>query len=148
MGDRLNIRCGYWENCALSMRVPNCSPVVDKDSAPTGPEILSSTGTGVWRKASKAFPGSSSVLDKFQSAKIRSRPGKSNQRKGPNEKFINFAHFSVNSGVFPRDNKHDSHWTFVPECPCEKFMNWPFFGLVCLGHSWQNYLKLYFFGFE
>ena len=26
--------------------------------------------------------------------------------------------------------------TFVPECPCEKFMNWPFFGLVCRGRSW------------
>ena len=39
----------------------------------------------------------------------------------------------VNSGVFPWENKHDSHWTFVPECPCEEFMNWPFFGLVCRG---------------
>ena len=26
--------------------------------------------------------------------------------------------------------------TFVPGCPCEKFMNWPLFGLVCRGHSW------------
>ena len=25
--------------------------------------------------------------------------------------------------------------TFVPECPLEKFMNWPFFGLVCRGDS-------------
>ena len=40
----------------------------------------------------------------------------------------------VNSGVFPQENKHDSH--FVPERPCEKFMNWPFFGLVCRGRSW------------
>ena len=39
-----------------------------------GPEILSSTGAGVWRKAPKAFPDSSSVLDKFQS-KIRDAPG-------------------------------------------------------------------------
>ena len=31
---------------------------------------------------------------------IRSRPGKPNQRKGDNEKFMNFAHFCVNSGVF------------------------------------------------
>ena len=66
--------------------------------------------------------------------KFRSRPVKPNQRKGQNEKFMNFAHF-VNSGVFPQENKHDSHWTFVPECPREKFMNWPFFGLVCRGHS-------------
>ena len=54
----------------------------------------------------------------------------------------------VNSGVFPHENKHDPHWTFVPECPCEKFMNWPFFGLVCRGHSWskipEKYLKFTF----
>ena len=29
----------------------------------------------------------------------------------------------------------NSHGSFVPECPCEKFMNRPFFGLVCRGHS-------------
>ena len=33
-----------------------------------GQEILSSTGAGVWRKAPMAFPDSSAVLDKFQSA--------------------------------------------------------------------------------
>ena len=44
------------------------SPVLDKNLAPMGPEILSSTGAGVWRKAPRAFPDSSSVLDKFQSA--------------------------------------------------------------------------------
>ena len=36
----------------------------------------------------------------------------------------------VNSGVCPWENKNDSRWTFVPECPREKFVNWPFwFGL-------------------
>ena len=39
---------------------------------------------------------------------LRSRPDKPNQRKGQNEKFMNLAHF-VNSGVFPWENKHDSH---------------------------------------
>ena len=33
---------------------------------------------------------------------FRGRPGKPNQRKGQNEKFMNFAHFCVNSGVFLR----------------------------------------------
>ena len=33
-----------------------------------GPEILSSTGAGVWRKAPMAFPDSGSVLDKSRSA--------------------------------------------------------------------------------
>ena len=41
------------------MRVPN--------PASMGPEILSSAGAGVWRKAPIAFPDSSSVLDKFLS---------------------------------------------------------------------------------
>ena len=50
------------------MRLPDSSPVLDKNRAPMGPEILSSTGAGVWRKASMAFPDSSSVPDKFQSA--------------------------------------------------------------------------------
>ena len=65
--------CRYWEElCALSVRFPDPSPVLDKNRAPKGPEILSSTGAGVWKKAPKAFPDSSSVLDKFQSAtKIR-----------------------------------------------------------------------------
>ena len=54
---------------ALSMRFPDRSPVLDKYRALMGPEILSSTGAGVCRKAPKAFPDSRSVLDKFQSAK-------------------------------------------------------------------------------
>ena len=49
------------------MRVPNPSPVLDKNRAPMAPEILSSTGAGVWRKAPKGFPVSSSVLDTCQS---------------------------------------------------------------------------------
>ena len=52
------------------MKVPNPSPVLDKNRAPMGPEILSSAGAGVWRKAPKGFPDSSSVLDKFQSANM------------------------------------------------------------------------------
>ena len=50
------------------MRLPDPSPVLDKNHAPMGPEILSSTGAGVWRKAPMAFPDSSSVLDKCQFA--------------------------------------------------------------------------------
>ena len=43
-----------------------------------GPEILSSTGAGVGRKAPMALPDSSSALDKFQSATLllgSQRPG-------------------------------------------------------------------------
>ena len=42
--------------------------MLDKNRAPMGPEILSNAGVGVCRKAPKAFPDPSSVLDKFQSA--------------------------------------------------------------------------------
>ena len=50
---------------------PHPSSVLDKNSAPLGPEFLSSTGAGgVGRKAPGAFPDSSSVLDKFWSANL------------------------------------------------------------------------------
>ena len=39
-----------------------------------GPEILSSTGAGAWRKAPMTFPDSSSVLDKFQAAILIRKP--------------------------------------------------------------------------
>ena len=67
MGDRFLSSAGAGGNCARPMRLPDPSPVLDKNCAPMGPEILSSTGAGVWRKAPMAFPDSSSVLDKFQS---------------------------------------------------------------------------------
>ena len=64
------------------MRLPNPSPVLDKNRAPMGPEILSGTGAGVWRKAPVAFPNSSSVLDEFQSARWGSNrdPGKKDKK--------------------------------------------------------------------
>ena len=61
--------CCCCPSAGADLRVPNSSPVLDKNSAPMGPDFLSSTGAGVWRKATKAFADSSSVLDKFQSAK-------------------------------------------------------------------------------
>ena len=48
------------------MRVPDSS--AGQSRAPMGPEILSSTGAVVWRKAPRAFPDSSSVLDESLSA--------------------------------------------------------------------------------
>ena len=65
MGDRLLSNGGAGGNCARPMRLPDPSPVLDKNRAPMGPEISSSTGAGVWRKAPAAFPDSGSVLDKF-----------------------------------------------------------------------------------
>ena len=57
-------------NCARPMRLPDPSPVLDKNRAPMGPEILSSTGAGVWRKAPMAFPDSSSVLEQNLSLRL------------------------------------------------------------------------------
>ena len=68
LGDRFLSSAGVGGNCARCMRLADPSPVLDKNLGPMGPEILSSTGAGVWRKAPLAFPDSSSVLDKFQSA--------------------------------------------------------------------------------
>ena len=60
-------------------------------------------------------------------------------KKGAKTKSSWISPIFVNSGVFfPGENKRNSHRTLVPECPCEKFMNWPFFGLVCRGHSWPT----------
>ena len=47
------------------MRVPDPSPVVDKNRASMGPEILSGTEAGVWREAPVAWPESSSVPDRI-----------------------------------------------------------------------------------
>ena len=73
-----------------------------------------------------------------------SRPGKPNQRKGQNEKFIWISPiFCVNSGVLPRENKHFCHISnFCSGMPPKRFMNWPFFGLVCRGDSWISWLSL------
>ena len=71
MGDRFLSSAGAGGKCVFSMRVPNPSPVLDKNCAPMGPEILSSTGAGVWRKAPKAFLDSSSVLDELQPAETQ-----------------------------------------------------------------------------
>ena len=68
MGDRFLSSAGAGGNRARPMRLPDPSPVLDKNRAPMGPEILSSAGAGVWRKAPMAFPDSSSVLDKFRFA--------------------------------------------------------------------------------
>ena len=57
---------------------------------------------------------------------IRSRPSELNQRKGQNEKFMNFALF-CEVWCFSLRNERDSHRTLVQACPREKFMNWPFF---------------------
>ena len=55
MGDRFLSSAGGGRNCVLSMRVPNPSPVLDKNCAPMGPEILSSTGAGSGERLLRHF---------------------------------------------------------------------------------------------
>ena len=69
MRDRFLSSAGAGGNCARPMRLLDPSPLLDTNCPPIGPETLSSTEAGVWRKAPMAFPDSSSVLDKLQSAK-------------------------------------------------------------------------------
>ena len=47
LGDRFLSSAGAEKTCALPMRLPNPSPVLDKNRAPMGPDILSSTGAAV-----------------------------------------------------------------------------------------------------
>ena len=55
VGDRFLSSAGAGENCVRPMRLPDPSPVLDKNCAHMGPEILSSTKAGVWRRAPMAF---------------------------------------------------------------------------------------------
>ena len=61
MGDPLLSIAGTGKNCGLSMRLSSPGPVLDENHAPMGPEILSSTEAGAWRKAAEAFADCSSL---------------------------------------------------------------------------------------
>ena len=69
LGDRFLSSVGAGGNCAHPMRLPHPSPVLDKSRASMGPEILSSTRAGVWKKGSYGISrlqfctGSISVCD-------------------------------------------------------------------------------------
>ena len=73
-------------------------------------------------------------------ALIRGRPGKTKQ-KGTETKSHEFHPFLWIQVFFPWENKHNSHRVLVQICPCGKFMNWPFFGLVCRKDSWSDSVK-------
>ena len=90
--DRFLSGAGAGGNCARPMRLPDPSPVLDKNRAPMGPEILSSTGAGVWRNAPITFPHSSSELDTFQSANIFPKPC---DRDPPARNFKNLQFFQT-----------------------------------------------------
>ena len=68
------------------MRLPDSSPILDKNRAPMGPEILSSTGAGVWRKAPTAFSFiqcCTSVCDRFRSGRTDPVQFKGLFKEGP-----------------------------------------------------------------
>ena len=67
-GRPIFIQCWYWELLCSSYEVAKPQPstgVLDKNPASMGPNMLSSTGAGVWRKAPGGFPDSNSGLDQF-----------------------------------------------------------------------------------
>ena len=65
-------------------------------------------------------------------------PQQTKPKKGPKRKVHEFRPFLWILVFFLRKTSTIHIRTFVPECPCEKFMNWPFFGLVCRGDSRFN----------
>ena len=79
-----------------------------------------------WQKGdSKVTP---KVPPQIDSKVTQSGVAPANQIKGQNEKFMQFAHF-CEFWCFSLGKQ--ARFTLVPECPCEKFMNWSFlwFGL-------------------
>ena len=68
---------------------------------------------------------------------IRSRPGNPNQRKGQNEKFMNFGHF-CEFWCFSLGKQARFTLNFCSGTPLRKVHELTFFGLVCRGHSWSN----------
>ena len=65
---------------------------------------------------------------------IRSRPGKPNQRKGQNEKFMNFARF-CEFWCFSLGKQARFTLNFCSGMPPRKVHELTFFSLVCRGHS-------------
>ena len=61
-------------------------------------------------------------------------PRQTKPKKGANEKFMNFAHF-CEFWCFSLGKQARFTLNFCSGMPCEKFMNWPFFALVCRGDS-------------
>ena len=55
MGDQSLSSAGTERRCALPMRLPDPRPVLDNNRAHMGREIVSSTGAGVWREASRVL---------------------------------------------------------------------------------------------
>ena len=73
----------------------------------------------------------SGVFEDSKNSNFQESPRQTKPKKGPKRKVHEFWCFSLGKQA------RFTYRTFVPECPCEKFMNWPFFGLVCRGHSWD-----------
>ena len=133
MGDQFLSSAGAGRSCALSMRLANCSPVLDKYLARMGPDILSNTGAGVWRKAPGALPDSSSLPDKFQLPFHSNAPS----YLVPSRFFIPFSKGEGPSLVQPLctpwEALHSKNLA-MPTCLRGSYQV-RFFGLIS-GHSW------------
>ena len=90
------------------------------------------------RKPTTTDPTPHSRLSAFEFEKLtQESPRQTKPNKGPKRKVHEFRPFLWILVFFSLGKQARFIFrTFVPECPCEKFMNWPSFGLVCRGHSW------------
>ena len=70
--------------------------------------VLAFLGDTKENLAKSSSPQTPRIAGRLGSLFVRSRPSKPNQRKGQNEKFMNFAHF-CEFWCFSLGNKHDSH---------------------------------------
>ena len=83
MGRPILSSVGKGKSCGLSMKVPKTpSPILDNNRAPSGSRnFIQLLGAGVWWKASKAFPDSSSVQGvSFSLASINGKLKENKQR--------------------------------------------------------------------
>ena len=82
----------------------------------------------LWRSSVQTTLISPSARALLLSSCCLESPRQTKPKKGPNKKFMNFAHFLVNSGVFPQENKHEStppfcralFWNFKMPQYCEE----------------------------
>ena len=109
------------------------SSTVSRIPAPSGPtpeELSDAVSRPITISSGNHFQGKvGKKLPKF-----RSRPGKPNQRKGQNEKFMNFAHF-CEFWCFSLGKQARFTLNFCSGTPLRKVHELTFFGLVCRGHS-------------
>ena len=116
-----------------SFRCPTAILFISRKTlGPPTSQSCSSEGTlfGALWKMSRIF----FFRNFWRTFSLRSRPGKPNQRKGQNKKFMNFAHF-CEFWCFSLGKQARFTLNFCSGMRLRKVHELTFFGLVCRGHS-------------